>query len=313
MTGPTPPPDAPSGRSGAHGEPLVRDTDLEAAQALGPARGRGGGRRIPAWWWGALATLVAWSWWMVLVRPGKAVVPPDVLGKIADFVGRLAGAEASRPAFVEGPLWSMAAGLAADTVAMSVIGAGLAAAGALATLAFASRPLATGDFALARPAVGRVLFGAVRGLYVVTRAIPDYLWALLIVLVLDKGLFAGAVALALHNLGVLGRLGAEVAEDLDAGPLRALRSSGAGNVQILAYGVLPQVLPQLLTFLLYRWEVMIRSSAVVGFVTTAGIGYELQSALIRFDYTLVALLLAVYVLVVLGVDLISGGLRRLAR
>ena len=92
-----------------------------------------------------------------------------------------------------------------------------------------------------------------------------------------------------------GRLGSDVIDDLDAGPQESLRSSGASDLQILAYGVLPQVLPQFVTFLLYRWEVIIRASAVVGFVTAAGLGYQLRLGLSFFRYTDVALLLAIYI------------------
>lgn len=310
---PTPTAEAPrTDRARPARETLVRATDLEAAQALRPTDAQDRQRRVPRWWGVALVVVVTGSWWLLMARNDTSV--GEAAGGIAGFVRQLAGTGGSaRPAFLQPAQWAWAGQLAAETVVMTVIAVGLAGAGALLTLAFASRTLTTGDFAVLPPAAGRAVYAGTRGLYVCTRAIPDYLWALIVVLVIQPGILTGAVAMALHNLGVMGRLAGDAVEDLDEDPLLALRSSGAGNVQILCYGALPQVLPQLLTFLLYRWEVMIRASAVVGFVAAAGIGYELRLAMSRFDYTQIALLLAVYVLVVFAVDLISGALRRLAR
>jgi phosphonate transport system permease protein len=115
------------------------------------------------------------------------------------------------------------------------------------------------------------------------------------------------------NFGVLGRLGAELVENLDPRPLKALRSSGASNLKLLMYGILPQVRPQLLTFVFYRLEVIVRASAVVGFVAAVGLGYQLRLDLSFFRYTDVAMLLVAYVLSVWLVDLVSIGMRRLAR
>lgn len=293
---------------------LVRDMDLEAAQALRPVRGQPTSHRIPRWWaLVALAAVVA-AWWLVLSQSRGAVVPGDLLASLVEFGRSLAGTSTTAtPAYLQSAPWAQALALAVDTLAMSVVAAGLAGLGALLTLAFASRTLTTGPFAVTSPAVGRLVRGGVRALYTFTRAVPDYLWALIVVFLLKAGILAGALAMALHNFGVLGRLGADVVEDLEVSPLESLRSSGAGNLQILFYGALPQVLPQFLTFLLYRWEVMIRASAVVGFVTAAGLGYQLSQALAFFRYTEIALLLVVYVVVVFGVDLASAGLRRLAR
>ena len=82
---------------------------------------------------------------------------------------------------------------------------------------------------------------------------------------------------------------------------------------MLLYAVLPQVLPQLLTFLLYRWEVVIRTTVVVGFVAASGLGREFRLSMSFFQYDRVTLLLICYLLLVVGVDLASAGLRRLAR
>ena len=90
------------------------------------------------------------------------------------------------------------------------------------------------------------------------RTIPEMLWALIFVFLVGLGPFPGVLALGVHTGGVLGKLFAEVLEDVDLQPIESLQSTGAGKIQILFYGILPQVLPQFVSYTLYRWEVNIR-------------------------------------------------------
>lgn len=261
------------------------------------------------------ATVVVAAWWFALSQDGTAL--PGLGATLArglDFLADLVGAGSDAPsAYASSESWRRLGRLALDTVWMSVFAAGLAGIGALLTVPFAARSLTVGEFGFTRRWAGRLLYLAVRGLHVVGRSVPELVWALVIVFLVRPGLLAGALALALHDFGVMGRLGADVVDDLDRGPLRSLRASGAGNLSVLAYGVVPQALPQLLTFLLYRWEVIVRASVVVGFVTTAGLGYQLRLDLSFRRWTEVGLVLVVYVGLVWAVDLISTALRRLAR
>lgn len=263
----------------------------------------------------ATIAVVAGSWWFTLAQQTTALPP---LGEIADRAGRfitdLVGADVEGPtAYEQASQWQLMAELAGDTVVMSVLAIGLAGAATLATVGFASRLLTVGELAPARRGLGRALFAVTRGAHVVARAVPELIWAMLIVVVLSPGLVAGALALAIHEVGVLGRLSSDVVDNVDRSPLRALRSSGAGTLQAYGYGVLPQVLPQLVTFLLYRWEVVLRATVVVGFITGAGLGEQLDSFRVRLDWDGVGLVLLTYVLLVLGGELVSAGLRRLAR
>lgn len=258
-----------------------------------------------------LFTLVAASWTRVLTQEGSGpgLLSAEAWRRAGDFLRALAGSgEPDGPAFLNWDSWQAALRLAGDTLVMSVLAAGLAATGALATVAFGSSNL-VGKGSRA----GRALVAVTRGVYVLTRAVPELVWALIVVFVFSPGILAGALALAIHNFGVLGRLGAEIVEDIDPAPVESLRSSGAGRVQLLFYGVMPQVIPQFITFLLYRWEVIIRTSVVVGLVAAAGLGYQFRLDLAFFRYSDVALLLIVYVLLVWTADLASIGLRRLAR
>jgi phosphonate transport system permease protein len=183
----------------------------------------------------------------------------------------------------------------------------------LLTFLPAARNVAGGELGVGRSPVWRSLYFVVRGLFIVTRGIPELLMAMIVVFFFSPGLLPGAVALALHNYGIVGKLSAEVVENLDPRPARALQATGASPFQMLLYGIMPQALPQFLTYLLYRWEVVIRTTIVVGFVGAGGLGREFRLDMSFFRYTDVALLLLWYVLLVLAVDLISMYLRRLAR
>lgn len=298
---------------------MSTDARLELAQArVLPTPGgrrpvrrrRRGGRGLTA----VLAVVTALAWTFVLSQDGTGVPDPaEMVERGVRFAGNLLGVGVEgRPDYLDGASWAGVGGLAWDTVVMSVLAAGLAGAGALATIAFAARSLTIGEFGT-RGWLGRPLYLFARGLHVLTRSVPELVWALLIVFLVPPGVLAGALALALHDVGVMGRLGSDVVDDLDRAPLRALRATGAGKLALLAYGVLPQALPQLVTFLLYRWEVIIRASVVVGFITGAGLGYQLRLDLSYRDWTHLALVLLCYVLLVWAVDAVSALLRRLAR
>jgi phosphonate transport system permease protein len=157
------------------------------------------------------------------------------------------------------------------------------------------------------------LFGLLRVFFAFSRAVPELVWAMLIVFVVSPGILAGALALAVHNYGILAKLMGEVVENIDPRPARALRAAGASGPQMLLYGVLPQVLPQFLTYLLYRWEVIIRTTVVVGLVATGGLGLDLRLRMSFRHFDDVGLILFVYLVMVLGVDIVAAGFRRLAR
>ena len=230
------------------------------------------------------------------------------------FLGELAGVgSGTTPAFLDASRWAETAGLAVETLAMSVLAIGLAAGFALVTILPAARTMAFGDNALSRSPAWKAAFFAARGVFIATRGVPELMWAMLLIFFFSPGIVPGALALAVHNYGILGKLCAEVVEDMDPGPVRALRATGARGLQIVGYGVLPQVLPQFLTYTLYRWEVVVRTTVVVGFVSAGGLGREFRLHMSWFQYTDVALLLMWYLLLVIGVDLVAAWMRRLAR
>lgn len=154
-------------------------------------------------------------------------------------------------------------------------------------------------------------YGLSRMLLNVFRSIPELIWALLFILVVGLGPFAGVLALGVHTAGVLGRLFAEVFEHIDRRPCEALQATGASRFHIILYGMLPQALPDLLSFTLYRWEVNIRAAAILGFIGAGGLGYHLFMALSLFLHHQLLTLIAAIFVVVTVVDFASAWMRRL--
>ncbi len=236
------------------------------------------------------------------------------LARGADFASALLGLHSSvAPAFVDPAQWAHKGRLAAETLGMSVAAAGLAAAGALATFMFGARNVMVGSLAPHDSLLRRSPFFLIRALFTVSRAVPELVWAMILVFVFTQGTLPGVIALAIHNGGILGKLGSEIVEGLDTRPIRALRSTGAGWLQVLLYGVLPEALPKFITFLFYRWEVIIRTTIIVGFVAAGGLGAEFRLAMSHFKFTEVTLILFWYLALVLFVDVTAARLRRLAQ
>ncbi len=230
------------------------------------------------------------------------------------FVANLAGAGSDQPSpFVQPTRWLDTGRLAMNTLAMSVLAMGIAGVGALVLLMPGARSVSDGTLGGTPSRAGTAVYVATRAFYTLTRAIPELVWAMLIVFFLSPGILPGALALGIHNLGIVGRLTSEVVENLDPAPARALRSAGASSPKVLLYGVFPQALPMFLTFLMYRWEVVIRTTVVVGFLNAGGLGREFRLRMSWFHYDDVGMLLVWYLLLVVAVDVLSAQLRRRVR
>ena len=195
--------------------------------------------------------------------------------------------------------------LALETLEMSLVATAVAAvAGMLVALAAANRSV--------RPAARAVSFAA-RAVLLLCRAIPPPVWALLFLFVLFPGPLPGALALGAYNFGILGRLMAEVVENLDDRAGRVLRAAGAPPLQVLAYATVPAALPRFIAYGVYRWEVTLRETVVVGLVGAGGLGRQLSAQLTAFDYQgVVATLLALVLLTFLA-DLVGTAIRRALR
>jgi phosphonate transport system permease protein len=188
-----------------------------------------------------------------------------------------------------------------ETLAMSALGTVLAAAFGLLLALPASRTHGD-DRALAR-APTRLLLNALR-------SIPELVWAALLLIAAGLGPFAGTLALAMHTTGVLGRLFAEAIENAPAGPGFALRAQGVAEGRVFLYATLPQILPQLMSYSLYRWENNIRAAAVLGVVGAGGLGQMLAFHMGLFQMSETSSILIAMMLLVALVDVLSYALRR---
>ena len=190
---------------------------------------------------------------------------------------------------------------ALETLAMSAVGTLLAAVFGL-LLALPASKTFPGDRALWR-APTRLLLN-------VLRSVPELMWAVLLLIAAGLGPLAGTLALAIHTTGVLGRLFAEAIENAPEGPGFALRLRGVGEGRVFLYAGLPQILPQLLSYTLYRWENNIRAAAILGVVGAGGLGQMLAFHLGLFQMAETSSVLAAMLLLVALVDGISFAARR---
>lgn len=144
------------------------------------------------------------------------------------------------------------------------------------------------------------------------RSVPDLVYALILVWTFGVGPLAGILAIALHTTGALGKLFAEVTENADMRPWDGVRAAGANWVQTVRYAILPQVMPNILSYVLLRFETNVRGATVIGFVGAGGIGQELYTVISFNYYQEIGALIVLIILAVSIIDLISERLRSLA-
>lgn len=141
------------------------------------------------------------------------------------------------------------------------------------------------------------------------RTVPDLVFALIFVVAFGLGPLAGVLAITLHTAGTLGKLFAEVIENIDMGPVEAVQATGGAWLSQIRFGVLPQVLSNFASYALLRFEVNVRGAAVIGFVGAGGIGQELIVAIRKFYYSDVSAILLMLLVCVMAIDLASERLR----
>ncbi|MET3131263.1 phosphonate transport system permease protein [Oxalobacteraceae bacterium GrIS 1.11] len=239
----------------------------------------------------ALAALVLASF-ASLPLQWAAFFTPEALASALEFLAGFAPPELSAPFLLK------CARATLETLAMSALGTLLAASVGLTC---------------ALPAAGR--FGAawragVRALLNVLRSIPELVWASILLIAAGLGPFAGTLALACHTSGVLGRLFADALENTTPLPEHSLRVNGAAPLAAFFYSTLPQALPQMLSYTLYRWENNIRAAAILGVVGAGGLGQMLKFHLSLFQTQKAATVILAMLLLVGLVDALSFAMRR---
>jgi phosphonate transport system permease protein len=143
------------------------------------------------------------------------------------------------------------------------------------------------------------------------RAFPELVLAIAIFIpIAGLGPVAGALAIGFGSVGTLGKLTAEVIEGIDPGPVEAARATGGGPLQVQRWGVLPQVLPEIVAFWLYRFEINIRAAAILGVVGAGGIGFILQQTIVFGRFPRAGMAILVVIVATMIIDTISGRIRR---
>ena len=155
----------------------------------------------------------------------------------------------------------------------------------------------------------KAIYGATRALFTVLRSVEVLIIAVIAVAALGIGPFAGVLALAIHGIGALGKLYSEAIESIDHGPIEAIRSTGANDLQVVMYAVVPQVVPQFVAFTLYRWDINVRMATVIGLVGGGGIGAQLIAYMNLFQWRQAATAIWLIAAVVMLMDYASAVIR----
>ena len=245
-------------------------------------------------WLGAIALLTGASFWSLNLQWAN-FFSVDSMRRMSKFLGELL-APSGELAFLLRLGWA-----SLETLAMSALGTLLAGIGGLMLALPASRSYAT-DGSLARAPVRLILN--------VLRSIPELVWAALLLISAGLGPLAGTLALAMHTTGVLGRLFAEAIENASPAPSVALRTQGVPAGRVFLYATLPEVLPQIFSYTLYRWENNIRAAAVLGVVGAGGLGQMLAFHMGLFHMRETSSVLIAMLMLVAIVDLLSYVTRR---
>ena len=245
-------------------------------------------------WAGWLALIALFIWcWQVMTETTIWAFVWDAPRQAADIGGRMLPPEWGYLPELMQPLW--------DTLNIATLGTvgGVILAVPVALLAARNTtPSAT----VLRPVA---LF-----IIVASRSINSLIWALLLVTIIGPGLLAGIIAIALRSIGFVGKLLYEAIEETDPKQIEAIRASGAGPAQVLIYGVVPQVMPALWGISVFRWDINIRESTILGLVGAGGIGLKLNASMAVLAWDQVTMILLLILTTVVVSEWISAVVRR---
>lgn len=287
-----------------HGRPPVAPAAAEGA-AAGGWRSLPRELILPA---AAFALILAAAVWLRL-RPAE-LFSTQAIDSARSVLDRL------WPPRLEAAVLARAARGVVETFSISVAGTFLGALLGLILMPFCSQSLFVFGSLVEgeeRPGLRGVSWGihlTARLVANLLRTVPYFVWAILFWFMVGLGPFPGALAIAVHSGGVFARLYSSALDQLDPRPLQALHAIGARRSSILVFGMLPAARSALTAYTLYRWEVNIRESAVLGIVGAGGLGFQISYALGTFDWGSLATYLVAVIGLVLAVDAASAQLRR---
>jgi phosphonate transport system permease protein len=241
--------------------------------------------------WFGLAALFVWCWQIMTERTIWAFVY-DAPRQAQDIGSRMLPPRWAYMNELWLPLW--------DTINMATLGTIL---GVILAV-----PIA---FLAARNTTPSALFIRPVALFVIvaSRSINSLIWALLLVAILGPGILAGIIAIGLRSIGFIGKLLYEAIEETDRNQTEAVTATGASPAQVLSYGIVPQVMPAFWGITVFRWDINIRESAILGLVGAGGLGLKLQSSLNVLAWPQVTMILLVILATVVISEWVSARVR----
>ena len=245
---------------------------------------------VRAGWLALVAATVAC--WQIMNRNTVWLFVEDAPRQAADLLSR---AWPPRWSYLDRlwlPLW--------DTLNIATLGTLLGVAIAL-PVAFLAAANTTPSRMLARPMALLVIVGS--------RSINSLIWALLLVAIIGPGLLAGILAIALRSVGFVGKLLYEAIEEVDPSQVEAMRATGASRLQVMDYAIVPQVLPAFAGISVFRWDINIRESTILGLVGAGGIGVQLESSLARLAWSEITVIFCVILATVVLSEWVSRQVR----
>ncbi len=216
----------------------------------------------------------------------------DSPNQVGDLVYRMIPPKYAYMEKLWGPVW--------DTLNIATLGTLLAIVLAVPT-AFCAARNTTPSVAFVRPVA---LF-----IIVSSRSINSLIWALMLVTIVGPGIFAGIIAIGLRSIGFVAKLLYEAIEEIDPDRVEAVTATGAGRAQVLAYGIVPQVLPAFAGISVFRWDINIRESTVLGLVGAGGIGLQLNASINNLAWSQVSVILIVIIVAVIISEYVSSRVR----
>ena len=264
------------------------------------ARGENG----PAWHRRTTRTdMVVWFCWLLGVAAVSAcfyfisdktiwVFVLSAPQEAADLARRMVPPDWSYSSQLWRPLW--------DTFNIATLGTLLAIVGSV--------PVA---FCAARNTTPSQVFVRPFALFIIasSRSINSLIWALLLVVIVGPGVFAGVLAIAFRSIGFCGKLLYEAIEEINVAPVEAVTATGASSAQILSYGVVPQVMPAFAGISVFRWDINIRESTILGLVGAGGIGLQLSASINNLDWSRVSVILIAILVSVIVSEWLSAKIR----
>ena len=255
-----------------------------------------------------ILTMIAW---LSLIPSLDPLFQQEHWDSFKSFITHLLGFEKENVAFLSKNEWLKTLSYTKETLQMSLLAISIASMIGISMALVTARNYAFGQLTLHTSPLKQGLYYLGRLFLLVCRSVPEVMWAMIFLYFLKPGIFPGALALGIHNAGVLGKLMSELIEEMNPRPIQQLVTHGARTFSLQVYGIIPTLMPKAITYILYRLDNIIRASLIVGLVGAGGLGMQFRLAMSFFKYTHITLYLLCYFILIYFTDWISDQLKRL--